>query len=87
MQTQKDKIKNTLADAYDAILAAITNEDGLDGTAGQRVMRKILKLFETPFPPVRHGKIEGCPYVGRHNFAECGLDVPLNLRKKGFKLK
>jgi hypothetical protein len=87
MRSRDEKIKKVLAQSYHAILTAITSEDGLDSYEGQRIMRKILSLFKTPLPPVKHQKVEGCPHVGRHTFAECGLDIPLNLSGKNFELK
>lgn len=87
MQTRDQKIKRVLSLAYNTILEAITNEDGLDGNVGQDTLKEILGLYKTPFPPVKHGKVEGCPFTGKHNFTECGLDIPLKLSGKGFELK
>lgn len=86
-KTRDQKIKEALADACEAILAAIQHEDGLDGASGNRVLFKILRLFKTPFPPVNRGQVEDCPFTGKHNFSECGLDIPLKLSGKGFELK
>lgn len=88
MTNKRDReIKRVLASSYRAILTAITDEDGLDGAVGRDVMGEILKLFKTPFPPVNHGKIEDCPFTGKHNYSECGLSVPLDLSGEGFELK
>lgn len=87
MNTRDEKIKAVLAQAYDAILQAIGNEDGLDGATGSNVLKKILSLYKTPFPMVKHGEIEGCPFTGSHNFTECGLDIPLKIGGRGFELK
>lgn len=44
MKTRDEKIKAALAQAYDAILTAISNEDGLDGATGSDALKCILRM-------------------------------------------